>query len=56
VFDEKLEKISGTEVMDIAQNIINSAKGNKINTITGSLNIVSENFGEDCRTKQSILN
>ena len=44
VFDEKLEKISGTEVMDIAQNIINSAKGNKINTITGSLNIVSENF------------
>ena len=44
VFDEKLEKISGGKVMDIAQNMINSANNNKINTITGSLNIVSEQY------------
>lgn len=43
-FDDKLEKISGTEVMDIAQTMINSANNDKINTITGSLNIVSEHF------------
>ena len=43
-FDERLEKISGTEVMDIVQNMINSANNEKVNTITGSLNIVSENF------------
>ena len=43
-FDEKLEKISGTNVMDIAQNMINSANNDIVNTITGSLNIVSENF------------
>ncbi|MFQ5782013.1 MAG: TldD/PmbA family protein [Nitrosopumilus sp.] len=43
-FDEKLEKISGQEIMDIAQIMINSANNNKITAITGSLNIVSENF------------
>ena len=43
-FDERLEKISGAEVMDIVQNMINSANNEKVNTITGSLNIVSENF------------
>jgi len=43
-FDEKLEKISGANVMDIAQNMINSANNDLINTITGSINIVSENF------------
>ena len=43
-FDEKLEKISGSEMMDIAQSMINSASSEKINTITGSLNIVSEFF------------
>ncbi len=43
-FDEKIEKISGTDVMDIAQNMINSANNDIVNTITGSLNIVSENF------------
>ncbi len=43
-FDEKLEKISGANVMDIAQNMINSANNDRVNTITGSLNIVSENF------------
>ena len=43
-FDEKLDQISGSESMDIAQSMINSANNDKINTITGSLNIVSENF------------
>lgn len=43
-FDEKLEKITGSEAMDIAQTMINSANSDKINTITGSLNIVSELF------------
>jgi PmbA protein len=44
VFDEKLEKISGSNTMDIAQNMINSTYNEKVNTITGSLNIVSEYF------------
>ena len=43
-FDEKLDKISGSEMMDIAQSMINSANSEKIDTITGSLNIVSELF------------
>lgn len=43
-FDEKLDKISGSEMMDIAQSMINSANSDKIDTITGSLNIVSELF------------
>ena len=43
-FDEKLEHISGSEAMDIAQNMIDSAKNDKVNTITGSLHIVSEKF------------
>jgi PmbA protein len=44
VFDKKLKEISGANAMDIAQNMINSAKNEKIDTITGSLNIVYENF------------
>ena len=43
-FDEKLEQISGSECMDIAQNMINSVNNDKVNTITGSLHIVSEKF------------
>ncbi len=43
-FDEKLERISGSKCADIAQNMINSSSNAKINSITGSLNIVSENF------------
>jgi PmbA protein len=43
-FDEKLDQISGSKSMDIAQIMINSSNNEKINTITGSLNIVSENF------------
>jgi PmbA protein len=44
VFDEKLKQISGSTAADIAQNMINSAENPKIDTITGSLNIVYENF------------
>jgi Predicted Zn-dependent proteases and their inactivated homologs len=43
-FDKKLKHISGSNSMDIAQNMINSAEDKKIDTITGSLNIVYENF------------
>ena len=44
VFDTKLEKISGEKATDIAQTMINSAINAKISTISGSLNIVTENF------------
>ena len=43
-FDKNLEVISGKEVSELAQNMINSALNSKINTITGSLNIVCEKF------------
>ena len=43
-FDKKLKAISGSEATDIAQNMINFSESNKINTITGSLNIVYEDF------------
>jgi len=43
-FDENLDQISGSKSMDIAQNMINSSLNDKISTITGSLNIVSEKF------------
>ncbi len=43
-FDEKLECISGSECTDIAQSMIDSANNDKVNTITGSLHIVSEKF------------
>ena len=43
-FDEKLDQISGSECMDIAQSMINSSINDKVSTITGSLNIISENF------------
>ena len=42
--DDKLEKISDTDAIDIAQTMINSAQNEKINSISGSLNVVSENF------------
>jgi len=44
IFDKKLDQISGSKCMDIAQDMINSANNDKVQTITGSLNIVSENF------------
>jgi PmbA protein len=43
-FDEKLDHISSSKITDIVQNMINSSTNDKISTITGSLNIVSENF------------
>ena len=42
--DEKLEEISGLYAMDIAESMINTANSDKISTITGSLNIVTDNF------------
>ena len=44
IYDEKLNNISSIKAVDIAQTMINSASNKKINTITGSLNIVSEVF------------
>ena len=43
-FDQKLKDISGSKAADIAQNMINSSENKKIDTITGSLNIVYEDF------------
>lgn len=42
--DKKLSQISGKQAADIAQEMINSASDDKINSISGSLNIVSESF------------
>ena len=44
IFDKKLEEISGQTVTDIAETMINSVNNTNVNTITGSLNIVSEDF------------
>jgi len=44
VFDSKLDDISGAKAADIAQEMINSSEDKKINSISGSLNIVSEYF------------
>ena len=43
-YDETLEKISGSKSMDIAESMINATNNDKINSITGSLNIVSDDF------------
>ena len=43
-FDKKLKQISGSKATDIAQNMINSSENKKVDTITGSLNIVYEDF------------
>ena len=44
MFDKKLAEISGAQASDIAQEMINSASDEKINAISGSLNIVTESF------------
>jgi PmbA protein len=60
-FDKKLEEISGIEASDIAQEMINAAKQQKITTISGSLNIVSENIeiansnGLNCTDKATYI-
>lgn len=43
-FDKKLESITGLEAIEIANLMINSASHEKITRISGSLNIVSEEF------------
>ncbi|HMK32993.1 MAG TPA: TldD/PmbA family protein [Nitrosopumilaceae archaeon] len=43
-YDKKLAEISGVEASDIAQTMIDSAKHQKVTTISGSLNIVSESI------------
>ncbi|MDH3676973.1 MAG: TldD/PmbA family protein [Nitrosopumilus sp.] len=44
VYDKKLDEISGSTITDIAQNMINHTLDHKIDTMSGSINIVSENF------------
>lgn len=60
-FDKKLAEISGIEASDIAQEMINAAKQQKITTISGSLNIVSEDIeivnsnGLNCTDKATYI-
>ena len=44
VFDKKLAEITGIEASEMAQIMIDATLNPKINSITGSLNIVSEKF------------
>jgi PmbA protein len=44
VYDKKLVSISGSEITDIAQDMINHTIDHKISTISGSMHIVSEEF------------
>ena len=44
VYDKKLEDVSGSFATDLAQSMINSSTNAQINSISGSLNIVSEIF------------
>ncbi len=43
-FDKRLRDVSAATAADIAQDMINSAADDRVDTITGSLNIVSERF------------
>ncbi|HUU47427.1 MAG TPA: TldD/PmbA family protein [Nitrosopumilaceae archaeon] len=43
-YDKKLAEISGSEIADIAQDMINHTLDQKITAISGSINIVSEKF------------
>ncbi|HEV2192573.1 MAG TPA: TldD/PmbA family protein [Nitrosopumilaceae archaeon] len=60
-FDKKLAEISEIEVSDIAQEMINAAKQQKITAISGSLNIVSEDIeiansnGLNCTDKATYI-
>jgi PmbA protein len=42
LYDKKLDEMSSTQAIDIAQTMINAASHSKVSSITGSLNIVSE--------------
>lgn len=44
LYDKKLADISGSQADDIAYTMINAASNSKVSSITGSLNIVSENL------------
>ena len=44
IYDKRLDQISGSDAADIAQIMINNALDSKVSAISGSLNIVSENF------------
>ena len=44
IFDAKLTEVEGSKAADIAQEMINSSQNPKISSISGSLNIVSEDF------------
>ena len=44
LYDKKLEECNGKQAADIAQEMINSASREKISSISGSLNLVSEKF------------
>lgn len=43
-FDHKLKEITGMEACDLAQSMIDASQNPKINSISGALNIVSEEF------------
>ncbi|MFB5610979.1 MAG: TldD/PmbA family protein [Nitrosopumilaceae archaeon] len=44
IFDKKLDEITGSQASDIAQSMIDFSENRKINSISGALNIVSEEF------------
>ena len=60
-YDKKIAEISGIEASDIAQTMIDSAKHQMVTTISGSLNIVSENIeiansgGLNCTDKATYI-
>lgn len=60
-YDKKLEEISGEKAIDTAQEMINSSIGDKITSISGSLNIVSEKIeiensnGLNCNDKATYI-
>lgn len=60
-YDKKLEEISGVQVSDIAQDMINAASNQKITSISGSLNVVFEKIeiansnGLNCADKATYI-
>jgi len=60
-FDKRLEEITGAEAIDMASKMIQSATHQKISRISGSLNIVSEEFlvgntnGLDCSERSTYI-
>ena len=61
LYDKKLVEMTGTRAGDIAQRMIDAATNSKISSITGSLNIVSENIeisntnGLDCSDEATYI-